>query len=525
MFNSGRQWKTQPGVELPVRTRLSSSLRFAAGALPGLLLAAYPVLSLYQQNQPEIALSVLWPALGLAVVTALLLFVLFAAVTRSAAKAGVASSVIVVALYYFGLASRDLAGLGLSDSSLVALWLLLLAAGLAAVLWTRRNLATGALALCVFAVVLVAFPAAKIARYRIAHPSVSITDPRLWPSTPQRAVLSRRRPPDIYYIIPDDYARADMLKRFFRFDNSRFTSSLRRRGFVLSNDVRSPYSKSELNMAAELNFDYLSRLPHILGPNSQDVLLVRKMIDDSRASRILRSLGYQYVHLDSDNITFPGDNPHLSRLAAPDNLTYLWLRDSLLRFVGATRFGFTGGATNDRFRDSVRSTFEKLAATATLPGPKLVVFHTLMPHDPYIFGSQGQPVTFPDTSDTGHSTKLGMRYYVGQLQFVNHELLSVVDAILAHSRTPPVIVIQSDEGFEALPEDWGEAAVRDIRVKGLYAVYLPGKATVRLPRPLNMVNSFRLLFNRYFGTHYRLLPSVSYPELDQPYRFEAMRVR
>jgi hypothetical protein len=118
-----------------------------------------------------------------------------------------------------------------------------------------------------------------------------------------------------------------------------------------------------------------------------------------------------------------------------------------------------------------------------------------------------------------------MRYYVRQLQFVNQELLGVVGAILAHSRTPPVIVIQSDEGFEALPEDWGEAAVRDMRVKGLYAAYLPGRAKARLPRPLNTVNSFRLLFNRYFGTHYRLLPSVSYPELDQPYRFEAMRVR
>ena len=86
-------------------------------------------------------------------------------------------------------------------------------------------------------------------------------------------------------------------------------------------------------------------------------------------------------------------------------------------------------------------------------------------------------------------------------------------------------MIQSDEGFEALPEDWGEATVQDMRVKGFCALYLPGRSKARLPRDLNTVNSFRLLFNRYFGTHYRLLRSVSYPELDQPYQFEPMRVR
>src|SRR5207237_9710276 len=125
--------------------------------------------------------------------------------------------------------------------------------------------------------------------------------------------------------------------------------------------------------------------------------------------------------------------------------------------------------------------------------------------------SHGQPVTSPDQSDTGHSTKFGMRYYTRQLQFVNSELLGAVDAILAQARTPPVIVLQSDEGFEALEEDWGEKAVRDMRVEGFCALYLPGKPRPRLPRTFNTVNSFRLLFNRYFGTHYRLLPSFSYP--------------
>jgi hypothetical protein len=361
--------------------------------------------------------------------------------------------------------------------------------------------------------------------YRIDHPPVRISDPRVWPSGLQKPVLpSGARLPDVYFIIPDDYARTDVLRQYFGFDNSGFIRQLEKRGFVTADQARSPYSKSEFNMASELNFDYLSRLPKILGKSSQDVLLVRRMIEDSRASHVLKSLGYRYIHIDSDNITFAADNPHISPLAAPDNLTYLWLRDSVLRVVGG-RYGFDESATNERFRRSVRSAFGQLDAAAREPSPKFVLFHTLIPHDPYVFGARGQDVTFPDRSDTGHSTELGMKYYVGQLQYVNRKLLQATDAILAHAKVSPIIVIESDEGFEALPEDFGEKAVRDMRVKGLVAAYLPGRAKTRLPQKLNTVNSFRFLFNQYFGTRYPLLKSASYPELDLPYQFETMHVK
>jgi hypothetical protein len=178
-----------------------------------------------------------------------------------------------------------------------------------------------------------------------------------------------------------------------------------------------------------------------------------------------------------------------------------------------------------RFRKSVRSAFDQLGAVAGEPGPKFVLFHTLIPHDPYVFGARGQDVTFPDRSDTGHSTRTGMKYYVGQLQYVNRKLLEAADAILARSKAPPIIVVQSDEGFEALPEDFGETVVQDMRVKGLCAFYLPGRRKARPPQNLNTVDSFRFLFNQYFGTHYPLLKSASYPELDLPYQFEEMRVK
>jgi hypothetical protein len=153
-----------------------------------------------------------------------------------------------------------------------------------------------------------------------------------------------------------------------------------------------------------------------------------------------------------------------------------------------------------------------------------VVFHTLLPHDPYVFGAKGEPVTF-DNSDKALGSKPAMDYYVKQVRFVERKLLEAVDGIRARSTKPPVIVIQADEGFSANPDIVGERAMQAIRVKGLSAFHLPGLRGRGVPRPPNAVNSLRFVFNRYLGTRYPMLRSASYPELDFPYQFKEMRVR
>jgi hypothetical protein len=324
-------------------------------------------------------------------------------------------------------------------------------------------------------------------------------------------------------IIPDDYVRLDVLRRYFHYDDAAFVRELRRRGFVVSPRSVSPYSDSESNIASTLNLDYLSRFPRVLGASSQDVRPLKRVIADNRASRLLKPLGYRYVHLDTDEVTFAGGNPDISPLAPPDSFMNLWLRKSVLRRVGGA-LGFDQAARDARYRDSVRSVFAKLATVPRSPGPKFVVFHTLLPHDPYVFRANGRPVTVANRSDVDLASAAGRRNYVQQLRDLNRRLLESIDRIVAGSRTPPVIVLQSDEGFSANPDTFGEAAMRAIRVKGLTAFRLPGGGPTDVPRPPNAVNTLRYVFNRYLGTHYPLLRSASYPEGDLPYQFQEMRV-
>ena len=508
------------------RERAGGLWYWAAGGgalLHPLLFAVFPPLSLFVQNQSEIELGVLWWPIAICVGTAGGLFALFLLVTRRVDKAGALASMVVVWFFYFGVFFENV-GLGLPQGAFFAVWVLLLVAGAYGVVRARGSLLSLTVVALVAAAALAIPSIVKIATYQSGHPGLAASDPRLWPTalpTPPRAAGAR---PDIYVIVPDDYARPDVLRRYFHYRDTAFLAALRTRGFILSPQARSPYSDSESNIAAEVNMDYLTRLPKILGANSQDVRPVKRVEEDNRAARLLAPLGYRYVHLDTDEVTFAGGNPHISSTAPPDSFANLWLHKSALRLIGGP-IGFNEAGMNARFRSSVRSQFAALEAEARRPGPKFVFFHTLLPHDPYVFGAGGQAVTFPGTTDESLGNRLGMRYYLAQLKHLNGRILAAVDAILKGARRPPVIVIEADEGFQGDPGTFGDATANDIRVKGLVALHLPGPGVAEPPQPPNTVNTLRYVFNRYLGARYPMLRSASYPEADFPYRWEPMRVR
>jgi hypothetical protein len=500
-----------------------AALLGVAGLLPALLLAAHPALTLFEENQTELPLDVIWRPLGISFVATAALYSVLMLITRRWAKAGALTALGVLWFFFYATFRNDTSGLHLSGGVAVLLWTVLCAVAAVAIARTRRGLANLVLGVGVAALVLTLSPALKIASFQHRHPAVKSSDARLWAADPLPPPGPAAKRPDIYVLIPDDYARADVLRRYFHYDNSAFAAQLRRRGFTISSNARSPYSDSESNIAAALNMGYLDGLATILGKTSQDVRPLKTLMEDSRTSQLAQTVGYRYVHLDSDEVTFAAGNPDISSVATPDSYPSLWLRKSVLREVGG-RFGFNDGAQDERFRRNYRSSFARLDSVAAQPGPKLVVFHTLLPHDPYIFGAHGQPVTFPSTSDEVIHSRLGMRYYLPQLEYVERLLLHAVDTIRNHSKGA-VIVIQADEGFESGDKTFSEATALDIRVKGLLALSLPGVSGVRAPQPPNTVNTMRYVYNELFGTRYSMLPTRSAPDGDYPYQWERLHVR
>ena len=93
--------------------------------------------------------------------------------------------------------------------------------------------------------------------------------------------------------------------------------------------------------------------------------------------------------------------------------------------------------------------------------------------------------------------------YSYALEYIDARMLAIVKEILTRSSTPPIIIIQGDHGF-------GEG----INFPILNAYYLPGLPSGVLYPSISPVNTFRVVFNQYFGGHYPLLPDESYQMID-----------
>ncbi len=90
-------------------------------------------------------------------------------------------------------------------------------------------------------------------------------------------------------------------------------------------------------------------------------------------------------------------------------------------------------------------------------------------------------------------------------------MVDIIKKIIKESSVPPVIVIQGDHGYEYNQD----------RVKILNAYYLPNGGKARLYSTLTPVNTFRVIFDQYFGENYPLLPDISYYSPNtQPYTFD-----
>jgi hypothetical protein len=78
-----------------------------------------------------------------------------------------------------------------------------------------------------FAIFLVLWPLAQAVHAKGIFPARQIAMPR---QAPVRATAASK--PDIYYIILDGYARSDVMRELFGFDNSAFLDRLEAKGFT-----------------------------------------------------------------------------------------------------------------------------------------------------------------------------------------------------------------------------------------------------------------------------------------------------
>jgi len=330
-------------------------------------------------------------------------------------------------------------------------------------------------------------------------------------------------PPDIYYIILDRYASASTLEETSGFDNSEFLDYLSDKGFYVASESRSNYLTTAHSLASSLNMEYLDALAEEVGESATDLSPLYSMVKDYRLWRLLNSAGYQYIHVGSwfevtrenkyadTNINYGGSLSEFSRL--------------LLKTTALDPVGWTLGLWGDERRiqyERVRYEFDRLSEVPDIEAPTFVFAHFITPHPDYVFKRNGDFLTLEEASRTSRAAM-----YLDQLVATSEMVKSCIDRLLAQSAVPPIIILQSDEG--PYPDfwqtiDWTETqgSNSDLRVKSgiLNAYYFPSVDQGVFYPSISPVNSFRLLFNLYFGANLESLSDRHYYwQPGQPYRF------
>lgn len=325
--------------------------------------------------------------------------------------------------------------------------------------------------------------------------------------------------PDIYYIVLDDYARSDVLKELFGYDNSKFVADLEELGFIVPQDYHSNYPMTHLSLSTTLNMEYLQDLmPGLEQSNSR--WLMKPFIDHSRVRALLEKNGYQTISISSnwtitENTTADAYyHPYPVMLSDFDGYV---LGSTPSRIFGIFLQNWSSVRSAESQRKIVLYGFQTLALIPGTPGPKFVTVHFISPHPPFVFDKDGNSVEIPytfnfkDGNDYPGTPESYRKGYIDQLQYVNHQLLETLSIILSKSRIPPIIVIEADHGSGLMTDftSLSNTCIKE-RFSPFAAFYLPDVRDQALLNEISAVNTFRIIFNQYFDARLPLLENRQY---------------
>jgi hypothetical protein len=259
-----------------------------------------------------------------------------------------------------------------------------------------------------------------------------------------------------------------------------------------------------------------------IGSGSGDWKPLYAMLEENQVAHYLKAHGYRYVHLGSwwqptrSNALADEcfDATPLFPWINVDGNEFEWLLAG--QSLPIRLANLVSGGAYDKRRiqyQRVRKKFAKLASLRRQDAPLYVFAHMLLPHDPYVFHPDGR---FKTSEESATQPIAGN--YIDQLIYTNRRIEELIAELL--SREPqPVIIIQADEGpfpdryiLDKADFDWRDASDEELRQKFgiLNAIYFPDHDYEDLYEGISPVNTFRVVFNKYFGTSLPLVPDRSF---------------
>lgn len=475
-----------------------------------ILIGLYPVLALLAYNIIQLDPIYAVRAIVVTLLLSLLIFGLALLITRERYKAGLLASLALLLFLTYGhvynlLENRSYFG---HHRFMIIIWLALFGLGVWGILHLKKKPRTLSTFLNFFSVVLIAIPLFQIVYFEVSHTKSSVK-PAANPvvdSAWQPQAAAPAGSPDVYYILLDAYTRSDKLKEVYGYDNSAFLQGLRDMGFYVADCSKSNYSYTPSSMASTFNMDYLDNFAGPIIKENRSFYDLGETIKHNKVRELFSELGYRYVTFDNDIwwLDTTDSDQYISQYSSPwqkllnfnilGNFEKYYLRSTALRIVDeitnakASTLDKALLSTEKAHYDLVNYNFAQLEQLPQTDSPKFVYAHFVAPHFPYVFAPDG---SFKYTLSNAPG-------YVNEISYVDRRVLEVISKLIKESKVPPIILLQSDHGLAA-----------EVRNANLMAYYLPNGGEKALYPGITPVNSFRIVFNQYFGAAYPLLPDVA----------------
>jgi len=461
-----------------------------------ILFAIFPVLFLYAYNIDKTYVEQIVIPLIVAVLGALIVWVLLGLLLRDVRKAALATTLFIILFFGYGRLYQALEDSNIfvpRHAYLLSIILFIWGYCVYFIKKVRGDLKNITMILNVVAVTLVAINLAGIGWHEVnkSLQAAGINRQNIGGAQSSDNATGQSSP-DIYCIVLDEYAHPNTMKKYYAYDNGEFIQYLEKMGFFIAKHSQTWSSSSEISDASLLNMEDLSYLGYF-----EKAL---PFINNNSVAAYLKARGYQYIYIGIWDMD--ADQPHNYYKDTVGNpllteFTGILMDTTMLRPFYAQ---LVRGEVDPVWRTGTLSSLDQIKKAFTLKGKKFVFAHILCPHEPFVFGPEGERIASENWVNWADK-----RYYLGQYIFINNQMKDIVTSILANSIEDPVIIIQSDHGLRGGQYNQG-ISVGDGEWKYiLNAYHLPGGGHQLLYNSISPVNSFRVILNYYFGDKMELI--------------------
>ena len=504
-----------PGTKPPSAPASAKRSRLRPFPFHPLLLAAYPVLFLFSENLSEVAFGETFQPILRAVAAAAALAIVAGLLLRDIRRGALIASAMVIVWFTFGHVMDLVGPMGISRDVQMGMSLAFVVVVVVGAIFLRSSaIAWLTTTVNVVALVLVGLTLFNIVPYEMSRGTATAPDTTGVPR-PTAAPGAR----DIYFLVFDRYGSNESLDDLAEAHND-LPAWLQTKGFTVANDAHANYARTTMSLAATLNMTYLDDVVQQLGPDSNDPGPVNEMLQDHKVGRFLQDQGYRYVHIGNwfaptKTIRIADENPVLT---SRTDFGALLDKTTLGPTINDLRGLKDPPSHHLLHRAAALFDFNEIDLVSHEAGPKFVMMHILLPHEPYVFAANGE---YSGLSEA--DSKFSPAGFRDQLAFTNDRIQGIVNGLLdVPEAEQPIIIIEADEG--PYPDrynrdqngfDWATATPEELETKYgvLIAMYLPGDPPADAPAVypnMTLINTFPIVLDRYFDAGIPLLPDRSY---------------